>query len=357
MIQFVDPCSFIWLSSSPVSVCYLFVSLATLQFCLLFVFIFFFFNDTATTEIYTLHIVGSVRCVQETGINAEYMGLGLLGHNGAGKSTIINILTGQLSLSKGSVQIYGYDIQQSIGDIRQILGVCPQFDILWNELTAEEHLKMFCQLKKIPKEQIDREIAIRMAEVSLSHVKKQQIRTYSGGMKRRISLAISSIGDPKIILLDEPTSGLDPKTKNQIWRMIQQLKQKRSMILTTHSMEEAEALSDRITIINQGEVRCIGTPIFLKTNYGDGYRLTIICNSQCMEQVRSQLRELMHSSKVVGESGDRLIITVPLDKNQEIKTFFKVMESQKASELKSMILEWGISHTTLEEIFLKITNS
>lgn len=172
---------------------------------------------------------------------------------------------------------------------------------------------------------------MRIADVQLLHVKKQQIKTYSGGMKRRISLAISAIGDPKIILLDEPTSGLDPKTKSQIWKMIQSLKHKRSMILTTHSMEEAEALSDRITIISQGQVKCIGTPIFLKNNYGDGYRITVSCQTGAIEQVRAYFKDLLPHVRMVNQQGERLIMSIPFDKPGDIKSFFKFMENKAVS--------------------------
>lgn len=156
------------------------------------------------------------------------------------------------------------------------MGVCPQFDVIWEELSAEEHLKMFCLVKGVAEKLIEDEISKRLREVRLSHVRKATVSTFSGGMRRRISLAISAIGNPKVIFMDEPTTGMDPKTRRQVWQMIKNLKKDRVLILTTHSMEEADALSDRIAVIANGCLKCIGTSLYLKNNFGDGYRLTLV---------------------------------------------------------------------------------
>lgn len=111
--------------------------------------------------------------------------------------------------------------------------------------------------------------------VSLLPEKKNKVGSFSGGMKRRLSLAIAAIGNPKIILLDEPTTGLDPKVRQQVWHLIEKLKFGKSIILTTHSMEEADVLADRICVVVNGRMKCVGTPFYLKKQYGEGHRLTI----------------------------------------------------------------------------------
>ena len=146
--------------------------------------------------------------------------LGLLGHNGAGKTTLIGILTGVLSQTEGEVTICGYDVKEDIEELREIIGVCPQFNILWGELTAYEHMYMFAEIKRVPKSDIEPMINKKLKEVNLLNVKDAQVSTFSGGMKRRLSVAISGVGDPKVLFLDEPTTGMDPEGRRQVWDLI-----------------------------------------------------------------------------------------------------------------------------------------
>ena len=111
----------------------------------------------------------------------------------------------------------------------------------------------------------------------LSHVANAQVKTFSGGMKRRLSVGIAGIGNPRVVFLDEPTTGMDPVSRRQVWKLIQRLKRNRVLVLTTHAMEEADVLSDRIGVIVDGELRCVGTSLFLKNTFGDGYKLNVVC--------------------------------------------------------------------------------
>jgi len=136
-------------------------------------------------------------------------------------------------------------------------------------------LKLFGKLKGIADEDLDRRIDETLTFVNLMNDKKNKVANFSGGMKRRLSLAIAAIGSPKIILLDEPTTGLDPKVRGQVWRLIEKLKEGKSIILTTHSMEEADVLADRICVIVKGKLKCIGSSFYLKRMYGEGHRILI----------------------------------------------------------------------------------
>jgi len=285
--------------------------------------------------------------------------LGLLGHNGAGKTTLINILTGVLGGFEGQITLSGYDIEENKDEVKKIVGVCPQFDILWYELTAREHLQMFAEIKGIPKNQIENEIKSGLQDVNLAKFGDVWAGTFSGGMKRRLSMAIAGIGDPKIIFLDEPTTGMDPKNRRQVWELIKNLKKNRVVILTTHAMEEADALSDRIAVIVDGQFKCIGNSLFLKNNFGEGYRLTVIADPENASTVKQLMRQKIPSAKVIDESGGSLMFSIPSIKIKELQAFFRVIENKDSDEvanrLRELTHDWGLSNTTLEEVFMKVT--
>ncbi|EGR27398.1 hypothetical protein IMG5_196680, partial [Ichthyophthirius multifiliis] len=287
--------------------------------------------------------------------------LAILGHNGAGKSTLINILTGLLSPTSGTAEMMGYDINTEMKEIQSIMGVCPQFDILWDELTAEEHLYLFSLLKGVPQNQVQTQIKNSLQQVSLLNVMRAQVGTYSGGMKRRVSLAISAIGNPKIIFMDEPTTGMDPKTRREIWEMIRNLKKDKVVVLTTHAMEEAEVLADRIVVVAGGELKCIGTPLYLKNHYSDGYRLNLVTDQQNVDYARIAIKQAIPSCKILDEKGGNIIACVPVIHLNELGNFFKIMENEATDKsiynLKNIIKDWGLSHSTIEEVFMKITKA
>ena len=136
-------------------------------------------------------------------------------------------------------------------------------------------------------------------------------------------MAISTIGNPRIIFLDEPTTGMDPNSRRQVWELIKKIKQNRIVILTTHAMEEADVLSDRIAIIVDGSLKCIGTQLFLKNQFGDGYRLSLITNKSDVPYIAERINQIIPSCKILDESGGSLVITVPLSKIDELNNFFK----------------------------------
>lgn len=172
--------------------------------------------------------------------------LGLLGPNGAGKTTLISILTGVTKPDSGAAWVGGYNILTELPNVYKNIGVCPQFDLFWEELTIEEHLLFYLRLKGsdllYERENVDKVCK----DVELLEHKYKRAKQLSGGMKRRLSLAIATIGDPKAIFLDEPTTGLDPLNREKFWKILERIKPNKSIILTTHLMQEADYLSDRI---------------------------------------------------------------------------------------------------------------
>lgn len=153
-----------------------------------------------------------------------------------------------------------------------------------------------------------------------------RVRTFSGGMKRRLSIAVAGIGNPKILFLDEPTTGMDPKSRRQVWSLIQKLKKDKSIILTTHAMEEADVLSDRIMVINQGLKKCLGTSLNLKNTFGEGYKLSLIVGNKNSKKIQDYIKTLIPSSKLLDSSGGSLLFTIPIKSIQELQAFFKLNE-------------------------------
>ena len=172
--------------------------------------------------------------------------MGFLGPNGAGKSTLISILTGQMSAKSGEAWIGGHNIVSELHEVYKLIGVCPQFDIFWDNLTIEDHLLFYLRLKGCDTEREREKVRDIAFEVDLLDHLYKPARSLSGGMKRRLSLAISLVGNPKVVFLDEPTTGLDPVNREAFWGIIEKVKRDKAIILTTHLMQEADYLSDRI---------------------------------------------------------------------------------------------------------------
>ena len=200
----------------------------------------------------------------------------LLGHNGAGKTTTISMLTGLLTSTAGHCEVFGYDLFHDMNNVRQFLGVCPQHDILFDLLTPEEHLDIFCDFKGVDKRTKKDEIKKMLMDVDVWQSKDIEAKNLSGGNRRKLSVAIALIGGSKFVLLDEPTAGMDLSARRKLWNMLKNYKSNRIIILTTHYMDEADILGDRIGIMTGGQVICLGSSLFLKNRFGVGYNLTMV---------------------------------------------------------------------------------
>lgn len=275
---------------------------------------------------------------------------GLLGHNGAGKTTTMNVIVGQLQADGGKVVIDGFDLKTQRKHVLSRLGICPQFDILWSDLTGKEHLYFYCRLRGIIGKECAREVENALASVQLESAADRVVKKYSGGMRRRLSVAVSLIGYPSVVLLDEPSTGLDPDSKHKLWQCIQQRKEGKTIVLTTHSMEEAERLCDRTGIMASGSLRCIGPPEELKIRLGKGFRLNVSCPRRCVEQVRLFIEQQYPDAILDHSLAGSVIFWLP--RNVSIASVFETMEKVK-DELS--IQDWGISQSTLEDIFISVT--
>jgi len=193
---------------------------------------------------------------------------GLLGPNGAGKTTMINILCGLLKPTSGSAFVGGFNVQKEIAKIKEIIGVCPQDTPLYSYLTGRENAELFGKLHTMPTAKLKQNVDTLLNKMGLIEDAKRRAGKYSGGMKRRLSLVMALVHDPEIVFLDEPTVGMDPQSRHAVWDFIRDLKkQGKTVILTTHYMEEAQTLCDRVGIIDHGKLIAMGTPTELMKGY------------------------------------------------------------------------------------------
>ncbi|KAM7389272.1 hypothetical protein PAMP_023260 [Pampus punctatissimus] len=199
-----------------------------------------------------------------------------LGHNGAGKTTTMSILTGLFPPTSGTAYILGRDIRTELSAIRQSLGVCPQHNVLFSMLTVEEHIWFYARLKGLSEEQVKGEIEQILQDTGLPHKRTSRTSTLSGGMQRKLSVALAFVGGSKVVILDEPTAGVDPYARRGIWDLLLNYRQGRTIILSTHHMDEADILGDRIAIISHGKLCCVGSSLYLKNQLGTGYYLTLV---------------------------------------------------------------------------------
>ncbi|XP_043914151.1 ATP-binding cassette sub-family A member 2 [Protopterus annectens] len=300
-----------------------------------------------------------------------------LGHNGAGKTTTMSILTGLFPPTSGSATIYGHDIRTEMDEIRKNLGMCPQHNVLFDNLSVEEHLWFYSQLKGMAEEEIRKEMDKMIEDLELSNKRHSLVQTLSGGMKRKLSVAIAFVGGSRAVILDEPTAGVDPYARRAIWDIILKYKQGRTILLSTHHMDEADLLGDRIAIISHGKLKCCGSPLFLKSTYGDGYKLTLVkkqldsrnnpdtgglqsspphCSlSSCSESIVTQfISRFVSSCMLMSNTNTELSYVLPSEavKKGCFERLFQALE-QNIEELH--LTSFGLMDTTLEEVFLKVS--
>ncbi|XP_035828704.1 phospholipid-transporting ATPase ABCA7 [Aplysia californica] len=199
-----------------------------------------------------------------------------LGHNGAGKTTTMSILTGLFPPTSGTAYVYDRNILTHIDEIRSDMGMCPQHNVLFDLLTVEEHIWFYARLKGRSNEEVKRELDQMLNDVGLANKRKATSTNLSGGMKRKLSVAIAFVGGSKTVILDEPTAGVDPYARRSIWELLLKFRKDRTIILSTHHMDEADVLGDRIAIIQHGKLRTVGSSLFLKGRFGSGYYLTLV---------------------------------------------------------------------------------
>ncbi|XP_040492497.1 ATP-binding cassette sub-family A member 3-like [Ursus maritimus] len=278
----------------------------------------------------------------------------LLGHNGAGKSTTLSILSGLYPATSGEVYINGYDVSQQMVQIRKNLGLCPQQNLLFDYLTVSEHLYFYCVVKGMPRKARLTEIDHMLAAFNLLDKRNAFSCSLSGGMKRRLSMIIALIGGSKVVILDEPTSGMDPASRRATWDILQQYKQDRTILLTTHYMDEADFLGDRIAIMVKGSLRCCGSSVFLKKIYGVGYHIVMVKEAHCnVEEISKLLQYHIPTATLEKNVNNEVSFVLPKEYTHSFEDLFTDLEKRR---YELGISSFGVSITTMEEVFFRVSN-
>ncbi|EQC35872.1 hypothetical protein SDRG_06622 [Saprolegnia diclina VS20] len=273
----------------------------------------------------------------------------LLGHNGAGKTTLVSMLTGMLPPTSGdATMLRGLSLRRDMQSIRNSIGMCPQHDVLYDDLTVLEHMLFYAAIKGCAPEDVD----AKLVAVGLDEKRHAIAKALSGGMKRKLSLAIAFLGDSKIVFLDEPTSGMDPYSRRLSWDIMSSHRLHRIIVLTTHSMDEADILGDRIAIMANGELQCVGSSLFLKNKYGAGYTLSLATTDA--DAVIATVRRHVGHAKVLASVGAEVSIQLPLESSASFPSLFAALDADTSALGLS---SYGISVTTLEEVFLKVSET
>lgn len=289
----------------------------------------------------------------------------LLGHNGAGKTTTMSLLTGLFAPSLGAIEVYGRDMQSNIDDIRKELGVCMQYDVLFDHMTPKEHLLLYGQIKapQWSRKELLEQVRTILEETGMYAHRHKRVGTLSGGMKRKLSISIAFIGGSRLVVLDEPTTGVDPCSRRSIWDIVIQHKKNRTIIMSTHHLDEAEVLSDRIAFLEKGGLKCCGSPLHLKDKLGQGYKLTLTKKMQNLEseqiddaELKSFIQAHIPEACLKEAHGGDLVYSLPPFTSSNASSYRSLLTALDSNLDALQLGGYGISDTTLEEVFLQLTH-
>ena len=276
----------------------------------------------------------------------------LLGHNGAGKTTFASMLTGLLEPTMGTLIVDGIDAIQNPKAARQKMGLCPQHDVLYDELTCEEHLRLFATVKGCPKNKIKHETEKILDQLGLTDKQKVLSKNLSGGMKRRLSLGMAMINNTQILILDEPTSGLDPEARRGVWDFLLSIRKNRTILLSTHWMEEADVLGDRIAIMSLGKVKCCGSSVFLKRTYAGGYHLRIAKSGEWKsKEFMAFIKKFLPKTQLENETANEIRFAIDSEETSYLPEFFEELEKNKEH---FGIYSCGVNVSSMDDVFLKV---
>jgi ABC-2 type transport system ATP-binding protein len=272
--------------------------------------------------------------------------LALLGPNGAGKTTAVQILSTLIRFDSGDVRIAGHDLLREPDAVRAVIGVTGQFSAVDSLLTGEENLLLMADLHHQRRSEGRRRTAALLERFDLVDAAKKRLTTYSGGMRRRLDLAMTLVGEPRIIFLDEPTTGLDPRSRHTMWQIIRDLVSEGvTILLTTQYLEEADQLADRIAVLDRGKLVAQGTPDELKRRIGGGHMRLQFADM-------SGLESAIHILGNVTRDDDELTLQIPSDGNvSSIKVLLDRLDDESI-----VVNDLSIHTPDLDDVFFALTD-
>ncbi len=276
--------------------------------------------------------------------------LGVLGPNGAGKTTVINCLTTLLKPDGGTATIAGYDVVRQPEAVRSLIGLTGQFAAVDEVLTARENLVLFSRLLRLSSKAAKRRTEELLSQFDLVESANRPVKTFSGGMRRRLDLAASIVVSPLVLFLDEPTTGLDPRSRQQLWAVVKGLKaQGITIILTTQYLEEADALADQIVVIDQGQVIAEGTVDELKDKVGGKFCELRLANIEDFAKVQRLLADI--GDVMTGETGQAGPIAIAAPNGANTLTDIVVRLESAGIPLADISLR----RPSLDDVFFSLT--
>jgi ABC-2 type transport system ATP-binding protein len=267
----------------------------------------------------------------------------LLGPNGAGKTTTIKMLSCLLRPSGGTATIMGHDIQKDPIAVKEVIDVSPQETAIAEHLNAWENLSLMGGIHGLGKEEVKKRSEELLEMMGLTKRAKDQVRKYSGGMKRRLSIAMALVSNPQVLFLDEPTIGLDPQSRRSIWEYITELKGKKTIVHTTHYLEEADALADRIAIMDEGKIIALGTSNELKESISDMQVMVVKAKNLSIDTIEGLRKIYPEVTEVEGGIEIKAKEVSPYEIVDYLRPRGVVIESTSLKEI------------TLDDVFLYLT--
>jgi ABC-2 type transport system ATP-binding protein len=267
----------------------------------------------------------------------------LLGPNGAGKTTTIKMLCCLLKPTAGSATVMGHDVQKDPLAVKEVIDVSPQETAIAGHLNAWENLALICGIYGLSKEETRKRSEELLKLMGLTKRAKDQVRKFSGGMQRRLSIAMALVSDPQVLFLDEPTLGLDPQARRSMWEEIEELKGKKTILLTTHYLEEADALADRIAIIDEGKIVALGTPHELKNKISDKQIMVVKAKNLTPESIEG-LKKMYPEVREIADGVEIRAKELSFDKIVDL------LRSKGAT-----IESTSMKEPSLDDVFLQLT--
>ncbi|ORX42706.1 hypothetical protein BCR36DRAFT_337073 [Piromyces finnis] len=278
----------------------------------------------------------------------------ILGHNGAGKSTLIQNMVGIITPDSGETLYHGLSISKNKKEIRSQLGICLQSNVLINNFTVADHFKLYSGIKECDDEDIDK----WLKDIDLEKKKDYEVQKLSGGQKRKLSISLALIGNPKYVFLDEPTTGLDPLSRRKIWNLLLKVKKDRVIFITTHYMDEADIIADRKLILNRGTIRCLGSSIYLKNHFKMKYSLEVETHhfekiDKLIKQHISDAFNFVDKTEIEysnSSSPNTYTWKLPIDDSNKLSTLLRDLEKEK----NKLLVNFSLNAPLLEELFINL---